>query len=447
MTVTELGRPDRANRLRLRAFERIDRFRLALLLMAAAGLVARVAYVVLMRDRGIPGDGRHYHWASLYLVDGLGFISPITRALTGEHIQDAIHPPGWTVVLAGSSAIGLRSYLSHQLVACTIGTVTIVMTGLAGRAAFSRRTGLFAAALAAGYPNIWVYERELLSEPLAMLGVSTAIWLAYRFRAGLGPARALVLGATVGLLALTRSELITIALFLVVPLIWSAGGEGLRRISRLAIAGAACATVIAPWAIYNSTRLERPVPLSAGLGGAMRGGNCERTYYGDRLGYYELGCVTFAAVDSEQSIADAQYRRAALEYMGDNPARVPVVMAARVGRTFGFFRPLQQIRLEAVERGTPVWVIRLGFIAYWTLLPLAVAGALFARRRRIPLYPMLAFPATVLVSVLLTTGSVRYRASAEIPVVILAALALDVATDALRRRRASTHFALQPPGL
>jgi hypothetical protein len=56
------------------------------------------------------------------------------------------------------------------------------MTGLAGRAAFGRRVGLVGAALAAVYPGMWLYERELLAEPLAMLGTSTTIWLAYRFR-------------------------------------------------------------------------------------------------------------------------------------------------------------------------------------------------------------------------------------------------------------------------
>jgi hypothetical protein len=48
-----------------------------------------------------------------------------------------------------------------------------------------------------------------------------------------------------------------------------------------------------------------------------------------------------------------------------------------------------------------------------------------ARRRHIPVYPLLAFPLVVVWMILLTIGSVRYRAPAEIPLVMLAAVSLD----------------------
>lgn len=76
------------------------------------------------------------------------------------------------------------------------------MIGLAARAAIGRRAGLMAAALAAFYPFVWLYERELLSEPLAMLGTATTIWLAYRFRSTPGFWLAVALGAVVGLMAM-----------------------------------------------------------------------------------------------------------------------------------------------------------------------------------------------------------------------------------------------------
>jgi hypothetical protein len=87
------------------------------------------------------------------------------------------------------------------------------------------------------------------------------------------------------------------------------------------------------------------------------------------------------------------------------------------------------MRLET-ERGTPERVFRVGFFAYWALLPLAVAGAVITRRRGTPIYPLLVFPAAAVLSVLLTIGAVRYRAPAEIVLVILAAVALDAALSA-----------------
>ena len=127
-------------------------------------------------------------------------------------------------------------------------------------------------------------------------------------------------------------------------------------------------------------------------------------------------------------------RKLALEYMNDNRDRVPAVAAARIGRTFSVFRPFQQVDLEA-KRFSPTWVIGLGLFSFWALVPVAVVGAVFARRRRIPIYPMLAFPAAIILSVAFTIGAVRYRAPAEIPLALLAAFAVDVLT---RRRLRST---------
>jgi 4-amino-4-deoxy-L-arabinose transferase-like glycosyltransferase len=406
------------------------RFSVTLGVIALLGLTWRVAYVLWMRDGTVLGDGYTYHYGALDLVDGVGFYDPMSgRAVAG-------HPPAWTIVLAGPSALGLRSWFSHQLVACVIGTATVVMSGLAAREAFGRRTGLIAGALTAAYPYVWLYEREVLSEPLAMLGVATTIWLAYKFRAmpRLGPA--IALGAAVGIMAMTRSELIGIAVLLIAPLVLSVPNVQLqRRLGWLAAAALACVLVIAPWAVYNSTRFERPVPLSTGLGAAMKTGNCEPTYHGELLGYYQLGCIVFLKnINPDYSIADGQYIRESLSFMSTNKSRVPIAMAARVGRTFGLYRPLQQMHLET-ERATELWVLRFGFISYWALLSFAIAGATIGRRRRIPIYPLVVFPLLIAVSVLLTIGSVRYRAPAEIPLLILAAVALDAAWTTWRRHR------------
>jgi 4-amino-4-deoxy-L-arabinose transferase-like glycosyltransferase len=430
--------------MRVRA--RPDRFTTWLAVIVVAALVGRVAYVLWMRDRPVLADGFHYHFAAHYLADGLGFINPVTRALNGSDVADATHPPGWTVVLTLPTLLGLRSYLSHQVVACVVGAATVAMTGLAGKAAFGRRTGLLAAGLAAVYPNVWLYEREVLSEPLAMLGVATTIWLAFRFRAKPGAGFAVALGAAVGVMAMTRSELIAISVLLVVPLILSVRSvDWRRRVAWLVAAGVACIVVISPWAIYNASRFEKPVPLSAGLGAAMLTGNCGPTYHGRLLGSFELGCIAFVRdLDPDPSVADGQYREQALDFMNDNRSRVPVVVAARVGRTFGFFRPAQQMHFEA-ERGTALWVIRLAFVAFWILLPAAVAGAVRARRHRIPLYPLLAFPATVLLAVVTTIGAVRYRAPAEIPLVLLAAFAFDALIARFRRWQGAAASAPAAP--
>jgi 4-amino-4-deoxy-L-arabinose transferase-like glycosyltransferase len=388
--------------------------------------------VVWTRNGTTVGDGYLYHFSALNLVDGIGFYDP----RSGKPI--AGHPPAWELVLAVPSALGLRSWLSHKLFASRIGAATIAMTGLAGRAAFGRRIGLVAAALAAVYPFMWLYERAILSEPLAMLGVATTIWLTYTFRARPGLALAVALGAIVGFIAMTRAELILISVLVVVPVILSARAvRAQRRIGWLAAAGAACLLVVTPWGIYNTTRFERPVPFSTAAGIGLLQGNCAPTYHGELLGWYQLGCAVFVKdLDPDYSVADGQYRDAGVEFIRDNASRAPVVAAARVGRAFGVFRPTQQMHLEAAESGSPLWVLRLGFVTYWILLLFAVGGFVVARRRSVPVYPLLAFPLVTLLFVLPTIGSMRYRAPAEISLVLLAAVGVEAAVRSWRARLA-----------
>lgn len=433
-----------------RSGSREHRFGVALGVIALVGLVARVAYVVRMRNDPIGVDGLQYHFRARALADGLGLVDPWIPILTGaaKAPPDAHNPPAWSLLLAGPTKLGLGSILSQQLFACVIGSATIVMTGLGGRAAFGRRAGLIAAGLVAVYPNVWLYERELMPEPLALFGVATCIWVAYRFLANPSPRLAFALGATVGLLAMTRSEQIALLPFLVLPLIMSAQGiVWRRRVGWLALAGIACALLVAPWTAYNTTRFDRPVVLSTGLGATMKAGNCDLTYSGERLGYYQVGifkgCNVLANLSSDPSIADGQQRRAAIEFMGENRSRVPVVVAARIGRTFNVFRPFQQVHFEA-ERNTSLWVLRLGLFTYWMLVPLAVLGAVIARHRKIPIYPLLAFPVVVVLSVAFTIGAVRYRAPAEIPLALLAAFAIDVVTNRRQRGVSSRETSAKP---
>jgi len=395
-------------------------------MIALVGLIGRILYVVWVRSSPVGGDGYQYHSAALALVDGAGFINPLARDFLGKMVPDAVHPPAWTLLLAAASALGLRSYLAHQIVACLLGAAVIAMTGLAGRAAFGARVGLIAAGLAAVYPNVWLYERDVAVEPLAMLGTATTLWLAYRYRAAPSVGLAAALGAAVALLALTRSELIAISLLLVTPLIlFSADGNLARRVARLTLAGAVSVVCIAPWSLFNLTRFALFVPLSNGLGSALRAGNCSATYDGERLGADQFACLLFVPKLSEEpSIADRQYRQAALTFIWARIDRLPVVIAARLGRTFNMFRPFQQVHFEA-ERGTAIAVLWVALFSYWLLLPFAAAGGLIARRRGVMIYPLLAFPAVAVLSVALTIGAVRYRAPSEVPLVLLAALSFD----------------------
>jgi 4-amino-4-deoxy-L-arabinose transferase-like glycosyltransferase len=410
------------------------RFELALVVIALVGLVGRIVYVIWMRDNPTGPDAMTYHGRALALADGRGYVAVLQQILFGlpEAPRTASQPPGWSGLLAVPSLVGLRSILSHQVVAGVIGSATIVMTGLAGRAAFGRRAGLIAAGVVAVYPNVWLYERELMSEPLALLLVATCIWLSYRFLANPSTRLVVALGIAIGSLAMTRADAIVLLLILVVPVVVKARGATWRRhVGWLVLAAVGCVLPIVPWVAYNATTFEHPVLLSTGLGTTMLQGNCDATYSGELLGYYQsrlvAACTIEGTLSDDPTIADGQKRRAAIEYMKDHLARVPVVAVARIGRTFSVFRPFQQVHLES-ERGTSAWVLRAALFSYWALVPLAVAGVVLARRRRIAIYPLLALLLQVLISVAFTIGAVRYRAPTEIPLALLAAFAIAAVT-------------------
>jgi 4-amino-4-deoxy-L-arabinose transferase-like glycosyltransferase len=401
---------------------RARRFGFQLSLIALAGLFLRVVYSIVLRNHLVGGDGFRYHYGAILLADGKGFVNPLRFGTT-----DTGHPPGWTIVLAGATKLGLRTWLQHQLVTNVVGTATVVMVGVATRTALGVRTALIAASLAALYPFLWLYEREVLSEPLAMLGIATTIWLAYKFRATPRLGLAIALGGAVGVLAMTESELVIVALFLIVPLLLARREiEWKRRIGWLASAAAVCIAIMAPWSIYLSARFDRPVLLTGAVGAAFAQGNCPLTYHGEFYAYFSGACTYLvpAKPGEDPFQRDAELRRRGTDFIRAHKAGAVAVSAARVGRTFGFFRPFQQMRFETV-RGTSIGVFRIAFFAYWALLPFAALGVIVTRRRKVPVYPLLVFPAVVVWTVLPTIGSVRYRAPAEVTIVIFAAVGLN----------------------
>ena len=74
--------------------------------------------------------------------------------------------------------------------------------------------------------------------------------------------------------------------------------------------------------------------------------------------------------------------------------------------------------------GRPRLPATLGLFAYYSLVALAVGGVVVLRRRRIPLLPLAAIGADVLLVAAATFGQTRYRTSLDAVLVVLAGVAL-----------------------
>jgi 4-amino-4-deoxy-L-arabinose transferase-like glycosyltransferase len=425
-----------------------DRFRVVLRLIAFCGLLLRAAYVSFT-TAPLGGDGKYYHAIASLLADGKGFIAPMPYLLQGRIVDSSLHPPAWPLTLASAALVGLRTAYEQQIIACLIGTATIVLVGYAGRRIAGETAGLVAAGIAALYPNFWLYERELMSETLTLFGAALTVLLAYRFGNRPSRGRAIALGFSCGLLALTHAEQTLLVGFLLVPLILLARTEPLRRRAGwAALATAAVVVTMLPWSAYNSARFDSPVLIGTGFGITVTVSNCQYTYSGPTFGFQNQRCAVLARatgrISGDEATRDTQYRQVGIDYARDHLSRLPAVIAAREGRTWSVFRAGDQMRLDTLRHTKP-GVINAGYFMYWALLPAAVLGLVVLRRRRVTMLPLLALFFTVSIGTALTYGFTRFRASAEVAIVLLAAVAIDAVLRRRARRRPEQSSRPQEP--
>jgi hypothetical protein len=251
---------------------------------------------------------------------------------------------------------------------------------------------------------------------------------ALRLRARPSARRAAALGALIGVAALVRSE----ALLLLPLLALSLGG-----VRRAAVAGVACALVLAPWLARTWIALDHPVLVSTNLGGLLAGANCDTTYSGPLLGQWDYGCLP-RPVHANEALESARQRDLGLRYARDHAGRVPMVIAARVGRSFELFRPRQNARFERFFEGRDLRVSQAGTAVYYVLAAFALAGVLLLRRERGPWLVLLAPVALVAFTSVISYGFTRFRAGAEPAIVVLAAVGLAAAWERWRQRGTRT---------
>ncbi len=333
------------------------------------------------------------------------------------------------------------------------------MIGFAARRLAGNVAGLVAACIAALYPNFWLYERELMSETLTLFAAALTMLLAYRFRDRPTRARAVALGLSCGLLAITHAEQLLLVGVLLIPLILLARDvPRRRRVGWALLATTAAVVVILPWAAYNTARFHKPVLLGNEFGVTVAISNCPFTYSGSHMGFQDLRCSSADLLQGritgrDVATRDGQFLHVGVDYARNHVSRIPLVVTMREARTWSVYP--QQLRLD-VGRNTSYRIIELGFLVYWVLVPFALAGAVILRRRRVTLLPLMALALSVSLGVAVTYGFTRFRAGAEVAIVLLAAVAVDaglrrlfpslLARDELQRADVSTGGSTRDQG-
>lgn len=439
-------------------------FRTALALVVLGGLALRLYYALkVMGDHRYTGDGVEFHYLARTLADRGAYEQPfphqsLERLLTAhsfddvyerladQHVPTAEKPPLYPAYLAVWVKLGLSSYRWNLVASSFLGAGTVALAGLVGRRVASARTGLVAAAIAAGYPALIALDGSLRSESLYALLAAAALLAAYRLVERPGWRRAAVLGAAIGAAALTRSEGVLLLVLLAPPAVWLAAPERRDRLRLLGVVVAASALLVVPWLARNWIVFDRPAAISTNEGGLLAGANCDHAYHGPFIGTWACFPRPRPQWGSNEAAISGHFRSRALDYASDHAGRVPAVAGVRLLRTYDLWDPFDSVEFEALiaDRNLPLsrWALWL----FWVAALLAIAGGVLLRRRGARLRLLVALPLLVSIATVLSYGSTRFRAAAEISVVVLAAVALEAAAgrvlESIRHGRARDRMRL-----
>ncbi len=331
------------------------------------------------------GDPLYYHLEREPAGRTATASSTPTPTPDGLHVQAADHPPLYFMYLSVFSLLGMGTITWHLLASTLLGR-GLDRGGRPGRARDRRPAGRADRGAAGGdLPQRLALRRH------AAVGVDghpdgAAVGLDWPTASGTHPSawRLVVVGLVVGLGTLARSELVLMAPFLVRaarPADPRSGGprSGPRtgsgavahpwRAARSS-ASAAFSAVVVPWVVFNMIRFDHPVhPLGeprrhpGHVELRRRSTTATRSATGTTpagtriLDEHGIGPLEFARRCRPRSCA-----RRPSTTCSAHKGRVPIVVAARLGRITGLYQPAQSAHLDVYLENTEQWVVDLGLV-------------------------------------------------------------------------------------
>ena len=432
------------------------RFWAGLLAITALALVWRLLLVFTIHpDCGLDGhpppdrcvailggnsDPRYLHDVANLVADGDFFVDPIVLRVTGEELPTAHKMPLFPTVLAASSVVGATSVDAHRALAAAMGAGAVVAIGLVARQLAGPRSGLLGAAAAAVYPGLWINDYLLQVESLYAVLVAASIGVAYRFWWTPTVRWAGILGVVIALGVMTRAETVLLYAFMVVPLLLGMDLSWRRRFELAAVCGALGLVVMGPWVAWNLVRFEERTLFSIAPGNVLNAATCDQTYYGDYIGYAAT-CLDYSEVAREVGVPEDELgdyflsidesERSAIageqanEYLRDHIERLPLVMAARVGRLWEVYKPVQNTRLNSEIEARGHRASQAALVAWYGVVVLGVGGLVVLRRRGLPISPFLSIAVAITLTAAWAYGNARYRVPIDVAALIASAVAVD----------------------
>lgn len=377
---------------------------LAAILIAA--LLARVAAVLFLHtlppiagadgtavrpaERPLFPDSLEYLRMAANVAAGRGFVLDKASRIG--------RMPGYPVFIAAAQALLGHGLLGIRVMQAIVGTVGVWLAWRLGRAMFGDGAGLWAAAMAAGYPFLILFTPLVLAETLF---VTLLLWAMLCVRAAAVDRRtgaAALAGLALGLATLVRASLL-----LAVPLLalaWVVWRRFERpELGRAALMVAVFAAAMTPWIVRNYSASDgHLVVTTLRAGPSLYEAFNPEAYGGPMMERIDWGQGTEGLTEYERN---ELWRRRAVDWAKANPARV-VALAWRKGLRFWNVVP------NAPQARKPLVCAAIG-VPYVVVMALAAVGA-GAARRRPDVYLILLLPLVYYALLhMVFVGSLRYR--------------------------------------
>ena len=408
-----------------------------------------------------------YHYSQAQLIaDGHFFKNGVEHLVSGRIVDSAGDPPLFALALGAWSALGFDTLSGQRVLTCLLGATTVLLIAVLARRLGGDLAGWIAGALAALHPLLWINDAMLMSESLYQPAIVVVMLAAYAYTRSPERLRIAALGALIGAASLVRGEAMVLGVFLLVPLVWTTRSlRPAERARQIMLGAVAALAVLAPWVVYNNARFAEPVTLTNSTGAVLIAGSCDSAWSGPTMGYWtdcfterdlwapfneEFPAATAQGADRivyDESVLDAFSRKHALDYIGENLPRYPLVMLARAGRTLELFRVGDTLHWTATLEGRWRLPSQAGLAMYYLLAAPAAAGVWLMRRDGQRLVPLLAMWPTVLTATMLTFGLTRYRVPIDIAMILLAAVSLEIWGEKLLRRARQARAPGEQPSM
>ncbi|MDZ4278210.1 MAG: glycosyltransferase family 39 protein [Dehalococcoidia bacterium] len=417
------------------------------------GFLLRLIWVFYTDTIPLGGDPHWYYVVAVNLAQGYGFVTAagdVFMEVPGPGEPTAFWPPAYPFALAGVYKLFGIGFTSAKVYNALLGALTIPFVYLLAREIFDKRTGLFAAAAFAVFPNAIAWTPLLFPEEQFVLVFVAALWVLVAFPQS-ETNRWLPLaafGVLVGIATLTRGQ--GAALIPIAGLYWLLRSGWRPALQSTGIALVATAAVIAPWTVRNAFELDAFVPISTNSGAALRAGHAP-----DSIGTTKWTEDAIGGVRMDQSLQRPDwevrgyrvYTRRAIEYAVSHPREELDLTRYKV------------YHLYRSDAGVLPWLETVGATpiepralkdTLWVLFDVSYYGVLFAALLTIPFWLRRDPKRLLLVNVVLMwtafhiifEGEPRYHVPL-FPILIIAAaagaLAALAAVRAVIERRPPGH--------